>query len=135
MPIRRSHAGLKLDSLGRDRAVAVRPEQTVGREIADGVVGDGEHGRRRGRRRRGDSSHKAVNACAKGRQVLDHVVVNEFCIIAAGAIVLENTVCESGFLYAGIPARKIKPITEEQRELLSSLPGRYVMYSSWFKEE
>jgi len=69
-----------------------------------------------------------------GAIVMDHADVQEFVIIAAGAVVLENTVCESGYLYAGMPAKKIKPITDEQRELLKRLPNNYIMYSSWFKE-
>ena len=68
-----------------------------------------------------------------GAIVMDNAVVEEFVIIAAGAIVLENTICESGYLYAGVPAKKIKPITEEQRELLKKLPHNYVMYAGWFK--
>lgn len=67
-----------------------------------------------------------------GAIVMDHAIVEEFCIIAAGAIVLENTKCESGFLYAGIPARKIKPLIEEQIALLKKLPENYKMYSNWF---
>jgi carbonic anhydrase/acetyltransferase-like protein (isoleucine patch superfamily) len=67
-----------------------------------------------------------------GAIVMDYAIVEEFCIIAAGAIVLENTVCESGFLYAGIPARKIKPLTDEQIALLKKLPENYKMYSNWF---
>jgi len=68
-----------------------------------------------------------------GAIVMDHTVVEEFVIIAAGAIVLENTICESGYLYAGIPAKKIKPITDQQREMLKRLPNNYIMYSGWFK--
>lgn len=68
-----------------------------------------------------------------GAIVMDKAVVEEFVIIAAGAIVLENTICESGYLYAGIPARKIKPISDEQKEMLKKLPHNYVMYSGWFK--
>jgi carbonic anhydrase/acetyltransferase-like protein (isoleucine patch superfamily) len=67
-----------------------------------------------------------------GAIVMDHAVVEEYCIIAAGSVVLENTTCETGYLYAGTPAKKIKPITEEQRALLNKLPDNYVMYSSWF---
>ena len=69
-----------------------------------------------------------------GAIVMDHAVVEEYTIIAAGAIVLENTVCESGYLYAGIPARKIKQITKEQRDLLDTLPSRYIKYSGWFTD-
>lgn len=67
-----------------------------------------------------------------GAIVMDHAIIEEFCIIAAGAVVLENAVCETGFLYAGTPAKKIKPITVEQRTLLTKLPDNYIMYSSWF---
>lgn len=69
-----------------------------------------------------------------GAIVMDHAVVEEYCMIAAGTIVLENTICESGYLYAGIPARKIKPITDAQRQLLNSLPNNYIMYSKWFTD-
>jgi carbonic anhydrase/acetyltransferase-like protein (isoleucine patch superfamily) len=67
-----------------------------------------------------------------GAIVMDHAVVEDFVIIAAGAVVLEKTICESGYLYAGVPAKKIKPITDEQREMLKRLPDNYVMYSGWF---
>jgi carbonic anhydrase/acetyltransferase-like protein (isoleucine patch superfamily) len=69
-----------------------------------------------------------------GAIVMDHAVVNEFVIIAAGTVVLENTICESGFLYAGVPAKKIKPLTDEQMAMLKQLPKNYIMYSGWFKE-
>src|SRR5882762_9713468 len=57
-----------------------------------------------------------------GAIVMDNAVIEEFVIIAAGSVVLEKTVCESGYLYAGIPAKKIKPITNEQRAMLKRLP-------------
>ena len=68
-----------------------------------------------------------------GAIVMDHAIVEEFVIIAAGAIVLENTLCESGYIYAGIPAKKIKAISDEQRAMLKQLPHNYVMYSGWFE--
>jgi carbonic anhydrase/acetyltransferase-like protein (isoleucine patch superfamily) len=69
-----------------------------------------------------------------GAIVMDHVIIEEFVIIAAGSVVLEKTICESGFLYAGTPAKKIKPLTDEQREMLKKLPQNYIMYSGWFME-
>src|SRR5690606_7544466 len=61
-----------------------------------------------------------------GAIVMDHAVIEPYTIIAAGAVVLEGMRCESGFLYAGIPARMVKPVTTEQRKLLEQLPHRYV---------
>ncbi len=69
-----------------------------------------------------------------GAIVMDNAVVNEFCIIAAGSVVLENTICEPGYIYAGTPARKIKPVTEEQRAMLKKLPLNYIMYAKWFTD-
>lgn len=69
-----------------------------------------------------------------GAIVMDHADVQPFVIIGAGSVVLENTVCESGYLYAGTPAKKIKAISEEQREMLKNLPNNYIMYSNWFKD-
>lgn len=70
-----------------------------------------------------------------GAIIMDYAVIEEYVIIAAGAVVLENFRCESGYIYAGIPAKKIKAINDEQRKMLDGLPHNYVMYSAWFKEE
>ena len=69
-----------------------------------------------------------------GAIVMDHAVVEEFVIIGAGSVVLENTICESGNLYAGTPAKKIKPLSPEQKEMLRQLPHNYIMYSGWFNK-
>ncbi|WDF55439.1 gamma carbonic anhydrase family protein [Mucilaginibacter sp. KACC 22063] len=69
-----------------------------------------------------------------GAIVMDNAVVNPYVIIGAGSVVLENTICDTGYLYAGTPAKRIKPLTEEQMALLDKLPNNYIMYSSWFKE-
>ncbi|MCI0921893.1 gamma carbonic anhydrase family protein [Sphingobacterium rhinopitheci] len=69
-----------------------------------------------------------------GAIIMDQALIQSNVIIAAGTVVLENTVCESGYLYAGVPAKKIKPLTDEQKALLQKLPHNYVMYSSWFMD-
>jgi carbonic anhydrase/acetyltransferase-like protein (isoleucine patch superfamily) len=68
-----------------------------------------------------------------GAIVMDDVVVEDNCIIAAGAIVLEQTHCESGWIYAGIPAKKIKQVSPEQIAGMRRTATNYVMYSQWFK--
>ena len=69
-----------------------------------------------------------------GAIVMDDAIIETEVIIASGSVVLENTVCESGYLYAGTPAKKIKPLTDEQKALLHKLPNNYILYSSWFME-
>lgn len=48
-----------------------------------------------------------------GAIVLDEAVVESNVIVAAGAVVTGGKILESGFLYAGIPAKKIKAMTPE----------------------
>ena len=68
-----------------------------------------------------------------GAIVMDNAEVGEHCIIAAGAVVLENTICEPGHIYAGTPARKVKKLSEEQKQNLEQTAKNYIMYSGWFK--
>jgi carbonic anhydrase/acetyltransferase-like protein (isoleucine patch superfamily) len=69
-----------------------------------------------------------------GAIVMDHAVIESNVIIAAGAVVLENTQTESGWIYAGIPAKKVKPLTQESAEKMIGLTAsNYVKYIDWFK--
>ncbi|QMU27537.1 gamma carbonic anhydrase family protein [Adhaeribacter radiodurans] len=70
-----------------------------------------------------------------GAIVMDKAVVQQNCIVAAGATVLENTVCEAGYIYAGTPARKVKPVSEEQIANMARTASNYVMYAGWFKPQ
>ena len=69
-----------------------------------------------------------------GAIVMDNCKVGSNSIIAAGAVVLENTVIEPGTIYAGVPAKKVKDISQE---LISGeidrIANNYLMYSSWFR--
>ena len=67
--------------------------------------------------------------------VLDKAVVGPETVVAAGAVVLEGAVLESGWLYGGIPAKKLKPLTPEQIALLKKSAQAYQMYSKWYSEE
>lgn len=69
-----------------------------------------------------------------GAIVMDGVVVESNSIIAAGAVVLEGIRIESGSIYAGVPAKKVKELSEEQTAyLVEGIANNYVMYASWFK--
>ena len=71
-----------------------------------------------------------------GAIVMDHAVVHSNTIIAAGAVVLEGTVCEGGSIYAGIPAKKVKAIDESQISgEIDRIANNYVRYSAWFREQ
>ncbi|MCB0698469.1 MAG: gamma carbonic anhydrase family protein [Chitinophagales bacterium] len=69
-----------------------------------------------------------------GAIVMDNVEIGQNSIIAAGAVVLEGTKVPAGSIFAGVPAKKVKDISQE---LLSGevqrIANNYLMYSSWFK--
>lgn len=70
-----------------------------------------------------------------GSIVMDHAVVESNVLIAAGAVVLENARLESGYLYAGVPAKKIKKLSPERfKESIERIANNYIKYASWFKE-
>ena len=70
-----------------------------------------------------------------GAIVMDNAIVEEYCLIAAGAVVLENAHLESGFIYAGVPAKKVKALNPETfQDSIERIANNYVKYASWFKE-
>ena len=71
-----------------------------------------------------------------GAIVMDNVRVGSNSIIAAGAVVLENTIIEKGCIFAGVPAKKIKMVSEALISgEINRIADNYLMYSSWFKSD
>lgn len=69
-----------------------------------------------------------------GAIVMDGCVIESNSIIAAGAVVLEGTHVPSGTIFAGVPAKKVKDISQELIEgEINRIANNYVMYSGWFK--
>lgn len=71
-----------------------------------------------------------------GAIVMDNCHIGSNTIIAAGAVVLENTQVEAGCIYAGVPAKKVKTISQE---LISGeidrIANNYIMYADWFRDQ
>lgn len=69
-----------------------------------------------------------------GAIVMDNCEIGSNTIIAAGAVVTEGTKVPSGCIFAGVPAKKVKDISQE---LISGeidrIANNYLMYSGWFK--
>ncbi|GAB4411869.1 MAG: gamma carbonic anhydrase family protein [Bacteroidia bacterium] len=61
--------------------------------------------------------------------VLDLAVVQRHVIVAAGAVVPEGMVLESGWLYAGVPVKKIKPLSAEQIGWIKQSAINYLRYT------
>ena len=69
-----------------------------------------------------------------GAIVMDNCEVGSNSIIAAGAVVTEGTIVPSGCIFAGVPAKKVKDISEELISgEINRIANNYSMYSGWFK--
>src|SRR5579871_1220483 len=70
-----------------------------------------------------------------GAIIMDNAEIGKNSIIAAGAVVLEGTKVESGTIYGGIPARKIKDIPADLISgQIDRIANHYLIYASWFGE-
>ena len=71
-----------------------------------------------------------------GAIVMDDCIVESNSIIAAGAVLTKGTHVASGAIYAGVPAKKVKDISQE---LISGeidrIANNYVKYAGWYKKE
>lgn len=71
-----------------------------------------------------------------GATVLDNAVVESGAIVAANALVTSGMRVESGWIYAGVPAKKIKEVSpEQQKDIVERIANDYIMYASWYKED
>lgn len=71
-----------------------------------------------------------------GAIVMDNAHIGSNTIIAAGAVVLEGTQVEPGTIYAGVPAKKVKTISQELiHGEIDRIANNYIMYADWFRDQ
>lgn len=79
--------------------------------------------------------HKAIlHGCTLGSRILvgmgamvmDGARVDDEVIIAGGAVVTPGKHLESGYVYAGNPARPLRPLKDAERAFFSYTAGNYV---------
>ena len=69
-----------------------------------------------------------------GAIVMDDCIVESGSIVAAGAVVTQGTHIKEGSLYAGVPAKFIKEVSQELRQgEIERIAKNYITYSGWFK--
>lgn len=69
-----------------------------------------------------------------GAIVMDDCIVESGSIVAAGAVVTQGTHIKEGSLYAGVPAKFIKEVSQELRQgEIERIAQNYIKYSGWFK--
>lgn len=69
-----------------------------------------------------------------GAIIMDNAYVGTGSIIAAGAVVLAGTRIEPHSIWAGNPAKFLKPVGDKASEI-ERIAGNYPMYASWFEQK
>ncbi len=70
-----------------------------------------------------------------GAIVMDHAEIGAGSVIAAGAVVLQGTKVEPGSLMAGVPAKRIGPVSADlNANEIERIAANYLKYASWYKE-
>ena len=68
-----------------------------------------------------------------GAIIMDDAVIGSGSVIAAGAVVLPKTEVEPGSIYAGMPAKYIKDVGQEMKDVIVRTAKNYPMYADWYK--
>jgi len=61
-----------------------------------------------------------------GSIIMDQAVLESGCLLAAGSLVSERKVLKGDHLYAGSPAREIRPLRDEEKAFLQRSAAHYV---------
>ncbi len=70
-----------------------------------------------------------------GSAVLDRAVIGEGALVAAGAVVTPHTHIPPGMLAAGVPAKVIRALSDEERQMVTEGSGNYMMYVQHYRGE
>lgn len=70
-----------------------------------------------------------------GATLLDNVIVGKGSIVAANSLVLTGTHIEPYSVYAGVPAKKVKELTPEKRDMGKKNAEGYLLYKTWYDTE
>jgi carbonic anhydrase/acetyltransferase-like protein (isoleucine patch superfamily) len=68
-----------------------------------------------------------------GAIIMDDSIIGTNSVIAAGAVILPGTKVEPGSVYAGVPAKRVKDISDDMKAVILRTSRNYPMYAEWFK--
>ena len=86
--------------------------------------------------------HVTLHGCTIGNRVLiginsivlDDAIIPDDVMIGAGTLIPPGKVLESGYLYVGSPAKKVRPLTEKELAFLPYSAQNYVKVSGHYLE-
>jgi carbonic anhydrase/acetyltransferase-like protein (isoleucine patch superfamily) len=69
-----------------------------------------------------------------GAKILDRAVIGAYAIIAAGAVVREGYEVPEGTLMAGVPAKPVREVTDEEKRRIDTSAQNYIEYSNDYRK-
>jgi len=88
--------------------------------------------------------HKAMlHGCSVGDEafigmgaiLLDGSIMQPRSFLAAGSLLPSGAIAESGYLYMGSPAKKVRPLREEELHFLKQSADNYFSYKEWYEPQ
>ncbi len=70
-----------------------------------------------------------------GSIIMDQAVLEAGSFLAVNSLVTERKIVRSGYLYAGSPAKKIRPLSNEEKAFLFHSADHYVDVAATYKAE
>lgn len=70
-----------------------------------------------------------------GAKILDRAIVRSNSIVAAGSVVREGFEVPEGTLVAGVPAKIVRELTEQEREKILRSAHGYIEYAKEYKQQ
>ncbi len=82
--------------------------------------------------------HRAIlHACTVGNYsligmgscILDGAIIGEYTLVAAGSVVLQNKKIPDGSLVAGVPAKVMRELRDDEKKMLEESATNYIAYA------
>jgi carbonic anhydrase/acetyltransferase-like protein (isoleucine patch superfamily) len=69
-----------------------------------------------------------------GAIIMDGAVIGEDCVVGAGALVTEGTKVPAKSLILGVPAKVVRPVTEQELRWIRDSAQNYITYARQYRE-
>lgn len=70
-----------------------------------------------------------------GATILSHAVIGSYCIVGAGALITERKKFPDRSLIIGVPAKRVREVTEEEMQMLAETADHYVELGRRYRTE
>ncbi|HMV27518.1 gamma carbonic anhydrase family protein [bacterium] len=68
-----------------------------------------------------------------GAKILDRAVIHPYAMIAAGAVVREGFEVPERTLMAGVPAKPVRSLTDDEIAMIDRIPQNYIRYAADYR--